>query len=127
MRARFQFRLRTLMIAVTLLALIPCGYVGWRAKIVRERKLMLDKVVSLGGGYAALVNGRSIGNGPSQIDRLLGDEPIVEISFSKSNVGDRFAGLRAAFPEASIDDLDDPIWSKYRPDDILPRGRHEIR
>ena len=33
----FQFRLRTLLIGVTLFALIPCGYVGWQAKIVRER------------------------------------------------------------------------------------------
>jgi hypothetical protein len=32
-RRRFQFRLRTLLIGVTLLA-IPCGYVGWQAKIV---------------------------------------------------------------------------------------------
>ena len=30
---RFQFRLRTLMIAVTLLA-VPCAYVGWQAMIV---------------------------------------------------------------------------------------------
>ncbi len=37
-RRRFQFRLRSLLIGVTLFALIPCGYVGWQAKIVRERK-----------------------------------------------------------------------------------------
>ncbi len=36
-RRRFQFRLRTLLIGVTLLAL-PMGYVGWQVKIVRERK-----------------------------------------------------------------------------------------
>jgi hypothetical protein len=35
-RRRFQFRLRTLMIGVTLLA-IPCGYVGWQLKWIRER------------------------------------------------------------------------------------------
>ena len=40
-RRRFQFRLRTLMIVVTLLA-VGCGYVGWQAKIVRERKAMLE-------------------------------------------------------------------------------------
>jgi hypothetical protein len=32
-RRHFQFRLRTLMIGVTLLA-VPLGYVGWQAKIV---------------------------------------------------------------------------------------------
>ncbi len=35
-RRRFQFCLRTLMIGATLFALVPCGYVGWQAKIVRE-------------------------------------------------------------------------------------------
>jgi hypothetical protein len=35
-RRWFQFSLRTLMIGVTVLA-VPCGYVGWQAKIVRER------------------------------------------------------------------------------------------
>jgi hypothetical protein len=38
---RFQFRLRTLMVGVTLLA-VPLGYVGWQAKIVRERKAFYD-------------------------------------------------------------------------------------
>src|SRR5690348_7897587 len=37
-RRRFQFRLRTLMIGITLFALIPCGYIGWQAKIVRDRQ-----------------------------------------------------------------------------------------
>ena len=36
-RRRFQFRLRTRIIGVTLLAVV-CGYVGWHAKIARERK-----------------------------------------------------------------------------------------
>jgi hypothetical protein len=35
-RRWFQFHVRTLMIGVTLLA-VPMGYVGWHAKIVRER------------------------------------------------------------------------------------------
>jgi hypothetical protein len=45
-RRRFQFRLRTLMIGVTLFALIPCGYVGWQAKIVRERKATFSRLIS---------------------------------------------------------------------------------
>ena len=40
-RRWFQFSLRTLMIAVMLLA-VPCAYVGWQAKIVNERKDMLE-------------------------------------------------------------------------------------
>ena len=35
-RRRFQFRLRTLMIVVTLLALL-CAYVGWQESIIRNR------------------------------------------------------------------------------------------
>ena len=38
---RFQFRLRTLMIAVTLPA-VPMGYAGWQAKIVSERWAMRE-------------------------------------------------------------------------------------
>jgi hypothetical protein len=43
---RFQFRLRTLMIAVTLLA-VPLGYLGWQAKIVRARTETLHWLASL--------------------------------------------------------------------------------
>jgi hypothetical protein len=42
-RRWFQFRLRTLMIVVTLLA-VPLGYVGWQVKIVRERKALEPSV-----------------------------------------------------------------------------------
>jgi hypothetical protein len=47
-RRRFQFRLRTLMIGVPLLA-VPLGYVGWQAKIVRERRAMLIWIEDNGG------------------------------------------------------------------------------
>jgi hypothetical protein len=57
-RRRFQFRLRTLMIVVTLLA-VPLGYVGWSAKIVRERIALREsspfcesKIVMVGIGTA---------------------------------------------------------------------------
>jgi hypothetical protein len=40
-RPRFQFRLRTLFIVLTLLA-IPCGYVGWQKKIVADRAAFLE-------------------------------------------------------------------------------------
>jgi hypothetical protein len=48
-RRRFQFRLRTLMIGVTLFCVAVGGYVGWQAKIVRERKPILDDVLKRGG------------------------------------------------------------------------------
>jgi hypothetical protein len=47
-RCWFQFSLRTLLIGVTLLA-IPCAYVGWQVKIVKERKVMVREVTEMGG------------------------------------------------------------------------------
>src|SRR5260221_13735820 len=43
---RYQFRLRTLMIVVTLPAM-PMGYLGWQAKIVRARCEFLKSHQSL--------------------------------------------------------------------------------
>jgi hypothetical protein len=45
---RFQFRLRTLMIGVTLLA-IPCAYLHWRVRPEQERDAALRRIVELGG------------------------------------------------------------------------------
>jgi len=47
---RFQFSVRTLLIIVVLLA-IPLGWVGWQAKIVRNRQALLMRVISRGGEY----------------------------------------------------------------------------
>jgi hypothetical protein len=44
----FQFRLRTLMTGVTLLAM-ACGFVGWQASVVRERQAMLCRLCDLNG------------------------------------------------------------------------------
>ena len=40
-RRRFQFRLRTLLIVVALLA-VPCWYVANEARIVRQRRAMTE-------------------------------------------------------------------------------------
>ena len=71
-RRRFQFRLRTLMIAVTLLA-VPCAYVGWQAKIVRERRELLDKLFALHHGIYRL---DTKNERVPWLRRLLGDEPV---------------------------------------------------
>ncbi len=55
-RRWYQFRLRSLLIVVTLLT-VPLGYVGWQAKIVRERKALLQLVVESGGYYIAVRKG----------------------------------------------------------------------
>ena len=49
-RPRVQFRLRTLMIVTTLLAM-ACGYVGSQAKVVRDRQAVLADVEKAGGGF----------------------------------------------------------------------------
>ena len=47
-RRWFQFSLRTLLIAVTVLAVV-CGYAAWQAKIVHERKALLLEIVRKNG------------------------------------------------------------------------------
>jgi hypothetical protein len=44
-RRWFQFSLRTLMIGVTLLAMV-CGYVGRQTKIVRERMQFVERPIT---------------------------------------------------------------------------------
>jgi hypothetical protein len=117
MAKRFQFRLRTLMIAVTLLAL-PMGYVGWQATIVRERKATAREIVSLGGAIhsASLV----FKNGPevefsmgdkffkppypsvSLIRRWLGDDYVVGIALPPSTPHGTEERISAVFPEAMV-------------------------
>jgi hypothetical protein len=50
-RRRFQFRLRTLLIGVTLLA-VACAYIGPHLKKVQERKALLRLILRNGGGYS---------------------------------------------------------------------------
>ena len=49
-RRWFQFSLRSLLILVTLLAVV-CGYVGRQAEFVRGRQAMLGRIDGLGGVY----------------------------------------------------------------------------
>ena len=52
-RRRFQFRLRTLLIVVTVFAM-PLGYVEWEAKIVRASFAMRDEINRMGGDAGVL-------------------------------------------------------------------------
>jgi hypothetical protein len=97
-RRRFQFRLRTLMIGVTLLA-VPMGYIGWQAKIVAERKAWLrdDRDVSI-------TPASSGANDIPWMRRWLGDFKVDEIRvrstlFIDSEIVKR---LHEEFPEATI-------------------------
>lgn len=96
-RRRFQFSLRTLLIGVTLLSL-PCAYIGWQAKIVRERRAM---VASLSDEPFAMVVLWSDDFGISAIRRWLGDHAycIIELPERDDEMGNRYM---KAFPEASV-------------------------
>src|SRR5690348_1919362 len=72
-RRRFQFRLRTLMIVVTLLA-VACAYIGWQAKIVRERRIELERTVDL---RVVGIDGSDKWGIIPWVRRVLGDKPIA--------------------------------------------------
>jgi hypothetical protein len=106
-RRWFQFSLRTLMIGVTLLALIPCGYVGWQAKIVRGRNDMREQLerrgaIFLQDGVPGLSHPEL---SPSWLRRLLGDEDIPYIWIpprERLDVEVDLEEVRRVFPEAFV-------------------------
>jgi hypothetical protein len=105
-RRRFQFRLRTLMIVVTLFALIPCGYVGWQAKIVRERRSWLTRLQEQGYKYPKIgdivIHAGNGHGGPNIVRRWLGDEAIVAVALPATiSEEDSEATLRL-FPESNV-------------------------
>jgi hypothetical protein len=115
-RRWLQFSLRTLLIGVTLVA-IPCGYVGWQAKIVRERATVFDwlrerapleSVPKVTPGYYAGqdANGRwSVGFYDVDLPwlrGLLGDHWISEIVHPTDAPASDIQRVKAAFPEASV-------------------------
>jgi hypothetical protein len=88
-RCRFQFRLRTLMIGVTLLALV-CAYVGGQAKIVKERKAVWYEIAVGQNGYrAGLVLLRTSDNEHA-------------VSWLRQLSSEYRSHVRAVFPEASV-------------------------
>jgi hypothetical protein len=103
-RRWYQFSLRTLMIAVTLLA-VPCAYVGWQAKVVSERKNAIRRFAN--GVQSAdemppdqLRPDRDYSI--SFVRRWMGDEPFYEILYSPNESVDKIPHLRDLFPEAIV-------------------------
>ncbi len=92
-RRRFQFRLRTLMIVVTVLA-VPCAYVGQEYRTVQER-------------WAYLVNENIVvdPDGTTSVPlvrRLLGDQSIAEIGLPAEFGKVKCQRCAALFPEARV-------------------------
>jgi hypothetical protein len=114
---RFQFRLRTLLIFIT----VFCVVVGWgigQVRMVRERKSLLDHAIAFGGFYVTgdmeVRANRQVGwsdlyisLAPStvhptipQFRGWLGDEAIGVIGIPSESP--RLEELKAAFPEATF-------------------------
>jgi hypothetical protein len=99
-RRWFQPRLRTLMIVVTLLA-VPCAYVGWQAKIVRERRAMRDSILDAGGYITDLWFIPRLPP-PSWLRRILGDETVEILVVPDETDEQTIAEIRRLFPDTKI-------------------------
>jgi hypothetical protein len=96
---RFQFRLRTLLLMVSLIAM-PCAYVGWQAKFVRERIAYLRIHHAYKAGDVSRL---------SALRRWLGDIP-AEIVWIPATANDSERKLAASlFPEARVETPVDTI------------------
>ena len=107
-RRRFQFRLRTLMIGVTLLA-VPCRLHRLAGENCEGGKKIRESVVGsfvTAPDFAKMVHGGifKLETLPhiSSLRRLLGDEAMVSISVFKDDDVD---AVRVAFPEAEVNGL----------------------
>ena len=135
-RRWFQFRLRSLLIGVTLLAVV-CGYVGWQAGIVRERRETMTELlrshpvfgriqwatISCESCHSTGQDGEHI---PPPVDdeipfvrRLLGDKPYRAFKIPRSYSPTEASRIRELFPEATI------YWSiqPNRPESLAPAAR----
>jgi hypothetical protein len=100
-RRRFQFRLRTLMIGVTLLSVV-CGYVAHEAKIMLERKALLES------GRLSLVG--QVAEETRRIPWLrarLGDVDCWIIALDDKTSDLELERVRSSFPEADVRRLHD--------------------
>ncbi len=114
-RRRFEFRLRTLLIVVTLFCVVVGGYVGWQAKIVRERKAILERVLADRRFFVrparAICDDDSLNKSIPRLRWIMGDTWIDSISVSPKTTDDDFEHLKMAFPEARIE-RDDRLATK---------------
>ena len=95
------------MIGITLFALIPCGYVGWQAKIARERTGTRDDILRRGGIVHADVidrtgTGRVYVSRLSWIRELLGDHAMEWIILPIGATLEEEERVKSLFPEAQV-------------------------
>ncbi len=85
------------MIVVTLLA-VPLGYIGWQAKISRERESLLELNRPF---IERIVENGTIGN-ISDRQQWPGDKQYMELLLRDDTPDSSIIELRSAFPEAVI-------------------------
>jgi hypothetical protein len=110
-RRRFQFRLRTLMIGVTLLA-VPCTYFARSIEIARTRRATLDQIRDVDQGAVIRYGHREDGLVPPDKPddrfavpwdrRLFGDDAIATILLPLATDRKHLSEIHAMFPEAKI-------------------------
>ena len=105
-RCWFQFSLRTLMVGVTLLG-VACAYIGWQAKIVNERRRLLESVLlHQGVVYPDLSPSHSSGplpdRSPPWIRRLMGDVWMDGIYLDAKTSDEVLERAATTFPEATV-------------------------
>jgi hypothetical protein len=115
-RRWFQFSLRTLLIVVALLA-VPLGYVGWQAKIVRERKAMVREVAKMGGQVVFSSYETKLGpDSHFRFGETTMKPPYPTVSTLRAWLGDDFA-LGIALPAAT------PTDTLKRVEQIFPEAK----
>ncbi len=122
-RPRFQFRLRTLFVVMTLFA-VPCAYVGWQAKIVAARKACIENEHNLvflaqaeeslpvksddpiiyapvgktRDSFASVLKPAPV----TWVRAMLGDSSWACVGLPKNATDSELARMGAIFPEAQI-------------------------
>jgi len=102
-RRWFQFSLRTLMIVVTLFCVVVGSYVGWQAKIVRERHIELSRVVDT---RLVGIDGADKEGAVSWIRCALGDKRVGSTKMLVGTDAAELDRLRILFPEAKVE-----VWT----------------
>jgi hypothetical protein len=105
-RRRFQFRLRSLLIGVTVFCVVVGGFVGWQAKIVRERLALRDScatvAIFLDEEDVLFTHPPREKSTVSWIRERLGDKAVHAITCYKGIAPETANRIVAAFPEADI-------------------------
>jgi hypothetical protein len=113
-RRRFQFRLRTLFVVVTVVA-VACGYIGHEWRIVRERQY---KEIRYNGDISGRYRVQPIPGAvrPASISWLrqfLGDRPVKAIFMQEGSSADERRRLQELFPEARLVWWDDDHTGRH--------------